>query len=435
MEKIKKLIFILIIIALIVISLIIYIILKNKGQVIYGIDEEGVGVDYNYTKEIKEVSIRNNYYVVETCLNKFYTYYTETSLDQDEDVEIESIRKQALYEMLGKEYIENKGITEENILEILPEINESVVNITDMYVSEQNQNFSIYFVYGNLREKRMGTLSDFKVMIKVDALNKVFNIYPEDYLKSKYPNIKIGDMIDSQNLNIEKGEYNIFEYNIISEEKYVGDLFEKYREEILYNRELAYNHLDKEYREKRFLNLEEFKLYAKNNVKNNVTMKLSKYQVSKEDEYTQYICIDQNGNYYIFHETAPMKYTLILDTYTIDLPEFISKYNEADNDNKVALNINKVNEALNHQDYRYIYNKLDETYKKNNFDTLEKFETFIKNNVFNKNKFENLSTTINGDVYILSVKVTDLENENNSNTLKIFLRLKDSIDFVISFEI
>ena len=37
-----------------------------------------------------------------------------------------------------------------------------------------------------------------------------------------------------------------------------------------------------------------------------------------------------------------MQYSVILDTYTIDLPEYIQKYNEATQNGKVALCMNKI---------------------------------------------------------------------------------------------
>ena len=93
----------------------------------------------------------------------------------------------------------------------------------------------------------------------------------------------------------------------------------KYRQEVLYNAELTYNSLDKDYKEKKFENLEEFKTYAKNNIRKHVVMTVDKYQKEQAENYTQYTLLDTKGNYYIFRETAPMQYTLILDTYTIDI--------------------------------------------------------------------------------------------------------------------
>lgn len=51
-----------------------------------------------------------------------------------------------------------------------------------------------------------------------------------------------------------------------------------------------------------------------------------------------------------------MNFTVILDTYTIDLPEFTEKYTKASDEEKVLLNIQKGFTAINDKDYRYVYN-------------------------------------------------------------------------------
>jgi soluble lytic murein transglycosylase len=55
-------------------------------------------------------------------------------------------------------------------------------------------------------------------------------------------------------------------------------------------------------------------------------LELEKYLIKQRDGYTEYTLIDTYGNYYIFQETSPMQYTVVLDTYTIDIPEFVEKY-------------------------------------------------------------------------------------------------------------
>lgn len=55
----------------------------------------------------------------------------------------------------------------------------------------------------------------------------------------------------------------------------------------------------------------------------------------------QYICVDQTGKYLIFKEKSIMDYEIILDTYTIDLPEFVEQYNSSSEDKKVQFNIQK----------------------------------------------------------------------------------------------
>ena len=56
-----------------------------------------------------------------------------------------------------------------------------------------------------------------------------------------------------------------------------------------------------------------------------------------------------------------MQYKVLLDTYTMILPEFAEQYDNLDNTKKVVMNIEKVIQALNLRDFKYIYNKLDDT--------------------------------------------------------------------------
>ena len=44
-----------------------------------------------------------------------------------------------------------------------------------------------------------------------------------------------------------------------------------------------------------------------------------------------------------------------LDTYTIDLPEFVSKYNISSNEDKVLMNIQKVFDSINDKDLSLIH--------------------------------------------------------------------------------
>ena len=58
-------------------------------------------------------------------------------------------------------------------------------------------------------------------------------------------------------------------------------------------------------------------------------LNVKKYQIENYDSYKQYICVDQDSNYYIINETNPGQYELILDIYTIDIPIYIEEYNKA----------------------------------------------------------------------------------------------------------
>lgn len=446
MLKLKRLIIILFIIVIILIITILSIIYFNRGEVIYEIDEVGSDEElYNFDTSLQYVTVRNDYYAVQTCVQKFYSYYTAIFNDENdyyetdgtEDSEILKVEnEEAVYDMLDAEYIHYKNITKSNVSQKIDKVNNSVVNINQMYVSKKNVNVSVYIVQGRLREIKSGNISDFKLMLKLDALNKTFSVYLEDYINEKYKDIELGSEINIEVAeSIEKNDTNIYDYLIITDETYATDLLKKYKEEILFDVELAYNHLEEEYKQKRFNDFNDFKKYAKDNIKKNVSMKITKYQKYNYDNYTEYICLDQNGSYYIFNETSTMNYKLILDTYTINVPHFIEKYDKGDEQVKVGMNIDKVISAINEKDYKYVYNKLDEKFKNNNFGSLNVFSKFIENNFFDNNKIYYKEFKNIGGVFTYTLEVIDTNNSYNVKNFTLIMKLLDNRDFVMSFEI
>lgn len=447
MIKLKKIILFIIILIIIIISIIFCIIHFNKGEVLYNIDENGTtDEEANYINtKIQLVNSRNDYYAVKQCVEKFYLYYgyifdddtvNENLSDVDgyDDGNTNVYSKEEcinnVYKMLDKDYIDYKNITLNNLVEKVDNIKSSDVDINEMYVSQKNVNVSIYIVNGRLKENTTDEMSDFELMVKLDAVNKTFTVFLGDYIDEKYSDIKIGDEI---NINveslIEKNEINIYDYKNITDENYIRGLLLKYQNEVLFDEETAYNNLDEEYRKKRFGSLDNFKEYAKNNIIRNVKLKLVKYQINNYDNYTEYVCLDNDGNYYIFNEKSVMNYNLLLDTYTVNVPQFVKKYENGDNQLKVGMNIDKILSAIKENDYNYIYNKLDDTYKNNNFNTVEELKNyiqsvFVSNNV-SYDKFKDL-----GGVYTYKLLIDD----NNSN-ITVIMKLLDNDDFVMSFEI
>lgn len=443
MKKIKK--WIILLSLLLVVILLFLVIYKNKGE---RVDVSEDTYIHETTNELKKVQIRNNYYIVKNIVNKFYLEHigvcniegdykiieeeTEDFIDEQKKLSLEK-----MYSMLDKEYINENEITMEDILNKLGEIGSSEINITDMYVSEQSLDVSIYFVYGRLRNTKTSEISDFSMMVKVDSSNKTFSIFLQDYVQKYYNTIKEGDALQiNVNGTIEPNEYNTYEYKHISDEEYVQDLFNQFKKEILFDRELVYNRLDEEYRTKKFDSLEDFVQYCKKNVRQNVVMSFSQYKKEKEDGYTRYVCLDQNGEVYIFNENAVMDYTLILDTYTVDLPEFIEEYYGIEPTNKVALNIQKIFDAMNDKDYKYVYGKLADGFKQNYFETLESFEEYIGENFYEKNEVEYLFYQKESEEYYsYTIKVSNEEDADEYKTLKIIMKLKETTQFEFSFNV
>lgn len=379
---------------------------------------------------IEKVNDRNNYYMVENCVNKFYSYYI--SVFENKNPEEEDVKK--LYNLLDEEYIGFYNITEENLPTILPKINDSIANIYNMYASKQSENIYVYIVSGILREKRTNELTDFQIMIKIDLKNKVFSVLLKDYIENQYPDLTLGSNLTIESINnIEKNRNNAYVYEEISDKTHVLSLFERYKEEAIYNIEKAYEDLDETYKISKFETIEKFKEYIENNKDRYNKTKLNSFKKTEENGYIQYVCIDEDGYYYIFRETELIKYTLILDTYTIDLPEFLEKYNSASSMDKIGYNIQKVLDAINCKDYEYVYSKLDFEFKAVNYPTIEKFKQEIQAKMFNQNEVAEVSSYNEGSTYAFKLTIVDVKDNTKKQDMTIIMQLKDGTDFVMSF--
>ena len=129
-----------------------------------------------------------------------------------------------------------------------------------------------------------------------------------------------------------------------------------------------------------------------------------------------------------------MKYNIILDPYTIDLQAFIKEYNTSSNTMKVAMNIDKIKQAINDKDYKYVYSKLDETFKVNNYPTIDKLKDYIAINFFEKNEFSCENVEDKNGTYIFKIKVSSANNESvEEKYINVIMRLNSGTDFVMSF--
>ena len=265
------------------------------------------------------------------------------------------------------------------------------------------------------------------MIILIIIISKNSKKNEESYAYSEFKNYK-------EEYVPQKNKYNCNEFSIINmdTEGLLQIYFNNFKIAILEDTEVAFNMLDKEYREKRFGNLESFRKYITSNYNLIRGSSLSSYITKEYGDYTQYVCRDNNGNYYVFRENAIMEYTMLLDTYTIELPEFTEKYYTATEQQKVALNIDRFIQAINSKDYKFAYNCLADSYKNNYFKTQNDFETYIKQNFYEKNTIGYKQFDTEGNVYTYSVILTNEKTGEQIN--KTFIcRLGEGSDFVLSF--
>lgn len=305
------------------------------------------------------------------------------------------------------------------------------LKIEKLYRKILSEGSSLVWVQAKINKK------DFNCLIKIDNTNKTYSIFLEDYMKKNSYNTNMsGNDIKITEEEIKPNGYNNFINVKATDEYIVSQYFSEYKMKLLNNTNEAYELLNDEYRKKRYNDFEEFKQYTEIN-KNEIKMaEIDKYQTTENDGKKNYVCIDKDEKYYIFTPVSMTEYEVVLDTYTIDLPEFLAKYNKASDEEKVGYNIQKIISAINNNDYKYVSNKLDETFRKNNFETLEKLESYCKENLYETNEILYDSVKKDGDIYIYQTKIKNKKDENaEEKNVDFIMKLEDGTDFVFSFSI
>ena len=440
MKRIKKYIIISCILILLLIILVLTIIILNKKSNIVGTDfGESDFERKNYKQEIQdsivEVTNRNEYYAVTNIIGK-YAY----AINEKEN--------EAVISRLDEKYVNENNINSENINQfvenlIIENLSEKALNnlkintiVDKMFYIQSEVRIKTFFVYGKFTNNMNKDKIEFNIMVQADSRNNTFLIYPTSYVKKNYPNEKSLEKYSIDIQQIDKNEYNTFSYVNIDDATIINDYIAKFRNSIINVDEESYNLLDEEYKNSKFDNIEEYKKYINKNIRQLLSINIVKYKKEVKDNQTNYICLDSNGNYYILKETAVMKFTIILDTYSILLPEFTEKYDNANNNEKVAMNIDNIVQALNRKDSKYIYNKLDETFKKNNFPTLNDFENYINKNYASTYDFEYSTYSEEKGTYVQTIELKEKNNKDATPIkINIIMQLKENYQYIMSFSV
>lgn len=403
--------------------------LENPGKVTNG-------------EKPQEVKIETLYFTVENCISE----YKNNIINKD---------SKAIYNVLDTEYINNNQITEQNVMSKLSNYNDISQYRTKKMYSITGIKFSTYYVEGTINNQSV------YFIVNIDDASKSFSISPttqETYDKKINEEIQTNQKYEN---TIEKNSFNSVSYAYLSEQDIVERYFQDYLNNAIYNIERAYSTIDDEYKQKKFASLVQYKNYVNSKNAQYTSMcknarkeytdfstyeeyekyyikisknKLTEYRKRKGENGTEYVCKDSYENYYIFDVKSIMNYSVILDTYTIDLPEFTEKYTKASDEEKVLLNIQRCFAAINDKDYNYVYSKLDNTFKSNNFKTLADFQKYISSNFFEKNEISASNARKQGDIYMYDIKIRN-EEGTKSITKTFVMRLNENTDFVMSFGI
>ena len=447
MNKIKNSIILMvtIIIVLLIIILIVCINLKKKNSRMHNIpegdiDTQGdVGEVLEITNEEVNVDNMSTIKTVESVIQRYFDTINRNSsryYGKNEDGEYIKIIsdeeiKQQILEILSDEYKNTKGININNIsttIELLDEDLEIIVLQMKEVINENIEKFCVNAIAINNEDK---IKYNFCMFVNLDNTNKTFSIEPIDDTSKSFDELRITNndvpIIPSNN-----NQYKIISYGYEQTiNKYMNDFKKLYNADI----NISYNYLNEDYRKKKFNDINDYKNYMIRNQSRFQVANIVKYRVNYNDDYTEFVCVDQNDYYYLFRQQKnnPLNYSIIMDTYTLELPEFTEKYDKSNDQQKIGMNIEKIVSAINCKDYEYIYSKFDETFKSNNFQNISQLEEVLKKNLFDVNKvtYEKF-TEIGDDIYTYNIILYNPEQET-SQKMTIVMKLLENRDFVMSF--
>ena len=442
MEKSKK-VLIMLLILLIMIGIIVFALIQleqaNKSTTENDISQ----VEDIQGKSFEEIKDYKTYFSVKEVINNYITYMKQINGDEYVDTSRLNMTKAEVAEAMQEDGLDaiksildddyKKNVSDNSIIQIQNQYKQNgtydkevtySLNIDNVYECQLTNNIIITLAEAKLNGKELN------VLVKFDNKNNTYSMFLDDYV-SKY---NYNKNMDKKDFNISKNEIikNSYNNNIKvddSEVYVITQYFSDFRMKMLNDTEVAYRELDSDYAQKKFGDYSNFQNYINENKESITYAGINKYQVVENSDNKEYICIDENGKYYIFVESGIGKYTVVLDTYTIDLPEFLTKYNSSNERIKVGMNIQKVFDAINDKDYEFVYNKLDSSFKQNNFKTLSEFKDYAEKNFVGKQlKYDECQQQ--GSIYVFNITITDGTNQTGKNVI---MKLLDGTDFVMSF--
>jgi len=448
MEKIKKILIILFIIIVILILLIIFLLKNQKNDVNNVIVED----DSNEFGEEVILEEDNNGYTDVSDAGTFFSVVdvvkryeklcklnieyasSEVYINEDEyllDIKNEEDRKNAIYNLLDKQYVKKNKITTANIDKYVYNIDTDTILLPKRMKVKYGTKVNTYIYEAYLIKDK--DVQNKYFIVRTNNANQTFSL--------EFVNQDVGDIlnlnINENNDSIENMRYNNFDIDTITIDEITQKYFENYKELVMIKPEIIYeNYLEDEYKQKRYGSVEEYNKYVKNNIEQIETSQITKYvtNVTSENKI-EYVCMDQYENTYIFDEDSTMQYKIKFDNYTIPTEKFISTYNEATDEQKIQMNVDKFVQMINRQDYRTSYAFIDDGFKNNYFKTNEEFEEFIKNKfyLYNSISFKSIDSKGN-NTYVVNVEISDITEENlEKKAVTIVMQLKDNMNFVMAF--
>ena len=433
MNKIKKIIIVLSIVVLLVFLAFIGVKKWNsyKEKKYISNEEEGENII-----ESKDVS-HYEYKVLNDCINEYMQksninntqYYSIDSKGNKERIISEEEFKENIYYLLSDSFIKRNNINMKNLNNYVEFYEEQLVCVPLRIKVLDNKiikSFVVEALIENLDFKYKGIRN---YIVNVDFNNYTFSVEPTNKKFSEINDVSSIEKIEKN----EKNEYRVVKINI---ENITKEYMNLYKRILLAKPELAYEYLNKEYRDLRFGKFENFNNYIKNNYEELKRISVEEYLVNNVDDGIEYFVKDKFGRIIVFEEKKVLEYTVCLDEYTIKTDKFKKTYNESKEDIKVKLNIEKWIKMLNNRDYINAYNVMNKTFRENKFKTEKNFEDVMRKVLPLHYKVLSGDFSYENGTYVQKIMLEDIEGKKDKEIkLSIIMELKDNYEFEMSFNL
>lgn len=353
------------------------------------------------------------------------SYYTTKNYIEDFFKEIKNINasnSKQILDVLDANYIKSNSITEQNLSDKLSKFKNMNYTINNIYEYSPNQKLKTYCIIGSASSNTDNTFTTF---FNIDYETGAYSIYLENNSKN-YANTN----------NIELNNNNKFKNTTVDDLTICNKYLETYINIVDSNVNKSYDMLEENYKKAKFNSIDNYLNFINNNKSSIMQAKIEKYKTNVNADGTrEYILITSNSRYFIINAKSVVNFSIMLDSYTLPITETTTKYASVTDEQKACMCLDQVKEMLNNKDYKTIYNHLNSTYKNNNFETQDKFTSYIKDKFYDINNFKYESYQVSNNSYIINVKVSDDTDESKNFTMSFVVKLADSIDkFEMSFE-
>lgn len=188
----KKAIIVMVIVIVIIIAAL-YLISVQGNQGNENIIDTG---ETSSTEVLEPVKDADRYYTVKGCVDSYIAYVTA----QDSE---------SIYKLLDKDYIQDFGITQDNVMEYVEQLDGmQIVQLNKMYEQSIENNIKVYYAEGYIREDVMEQETErepYYITVKLDDTNGTFSIMPFGYMDT---------MSIQKNTNISNGSILVDRYDL-----------------------------------------------------------------------------------------------------------------------------------------------------------------------------------------------------------------------------